>query len=295
MEMPREGPRALGRFAANLEPGRPVPDRRCPRRPLHADGPRELVPPTLASAARATAIGRASTTVNVPVGTPRRAGRPGRCQGRALRHPQGRRPRPRLHRPPGSTTSRSGSATSRKARPPRLLGNLVRPLPRRDARDEGPPADLRRRPTVRAHRHGVRRGARASGEFAKETGLVWTQAFAGKISGGVAASYLVRAIPATFLVGPDGPDPGQEPPRPRPEGGGAERLEGRQAVRRRRPGDSTTTVPHHAVRVGKQREGPGRRSRRRGPGRRRCRFPGSPAAPRCPPLPDGIRPGAAHP
>jgi nucleoside-diphosphate-sugar epimerase len=32
----------------------------------------------------------------------------------------------------------------------------------------------------------------------------WTQGFAGNLNGGVAASYLVRAIPATFLIGPDG-------------------------------------------------------------------------------------------
>ncbi len=40
--------------------------------------------------------------------------------------------------------------------------------------------------------------------YAKENGLNWTQGFAGSMTGGVAASFLIRAIPATFLIGPDG-------------------------------------------------------------------------------------------
>jgi thiol-disulfide isomerase/thioredoxin len=40
--------------------------------------------------------------------------------------------------------------------------------------------------------------------YAKENGLGWTQALAGNLHSGVAAAYLVRAIPATFLVGPNG-------------------------------------------------------------------------------------------
>ena len=44
----------------------------------------------------------------------------------------------------------------------------------------------------------------APGRYARENGMDWTQGFAGNLNGGVAASYLVRSIPATFLVGPDG-------------------------------------------------------------------------------------------
>jgi peroxiredoxin/protocatechuate 3,4-dioxygenase beta subunit len=40
--------------------------------------------------------------------------------------------------------------------------------------------------------------------YVKANGLSWTQAFAGTINGGVAERYHVRAIPATFLIGPDG-------------------------------------------------------------------------------------------
>ena len=51
--------------------------------------------------------------------------------------------------------------------------------------------------------------------YAREHGLNWTQGFAGNMNAGVASSYQVRAIPATFLIGPDGRNPGEEPPRPR--------------------------------------------------------------------------------
>ncbi|MCA1685628.1 MAG: TlpA family protein disulfide reductase, partial [Planctomycetia bacterium] len=44
----------------------------------------------------------------------------------------------------------------------------------------------------------------APGRYARENGMGWTQGFAGNLGGGVAASYLVRSIPATFLIGPDG-------------------------------------------------------------------------------------------
>jgi peroxiredoxin len=44
----------------------------------------------------------------------------------------------------------------------------------------------------------------APGRYAQEHGLAWTQAFAGNLHAGPAAGYHVRAIPATFLIGPDG-------------------------------------------------------------------------------------------
>ena len=44
----------------------------------------------------------------------------------------------------------------------------------------------------------------APARYARENGLDWTQGFAGNLNGGVAASYLIRSIPATFLIGPDG-------------------------------------------------------------------------------------------
>ena len=37
-----------------------------------------------------------------------------------------------------------------------------------------------------------------------ENGLDWPQVLGGNIYSGIAASFLVRAIPATFLIGPDG-------------------------------------------------------------------------------------------
>jgi beta-lactamase regulating signal transducer with metallopeptidase domain/peroxiredoxin/5-hydroxyisourate hydrolase-like protein (transthyretin family) len=40
--------------------------------------------------------------------------------------------------------------------------------------------------------------------YAREHGLNWTQGFAGNLQGGLAANYLVKAIPATVLIGPDG-------------------------------------------------------------------------------------------
>ncbi|WP_337173934.1 carboxypeptidase regulatory-like domain-containing protein [Paludisphaera sp.] len=43
----------------------------------------------------------------------------------------------------------------------------------------------------------------AAGFVAKE-GLTWTQAFAGPMGAGAAQDYGVRAIPSTFLIGPDG-------------------------------------------------------------------------------------------
>jgi thiol-disulfide isomerase/thioredoxin len=43
----------------------------------------------------------------------------------------------------------------------------------------------------------------APARYAKENGMTWTQGFAGALSGLFATSYFVRAIPATFLVGPD--------------------------------------------------------------------------------------------
>lgn len=41
-------------------------------------------------------------------------------------------------------------------------------------------------------------------EFAAKEGLAWAQAFAGPMGGGAAQDYGVRAIPSTFLIGPDG-------------------------------------------------------------------------------------------
>jgi beta-lactamase regulating signal transducer with metallopeptidase domain/thiol-disulfide isomerase/thioredoxin len=40
--------------------------------------------------------------------------------------------------------------------------------------------------------------------YAKENDLAWTQVFVGGLGGGITESYHVRAIPATFLIGPDG-------------------------------------------------------------------------------------------
>jgi beta-lactamase regulating signal transducer with metallopeptidase domain/5-hydroxyisourate hydrolase-like protein (transthyretin family)/peroxiredoxin len=40
--------------------------------------------------------------------------------------------------------------------------------------------------------------------YAREHGLSWTQGFAGNLYGELATTYLVKAIPATFLIGPDG-------------------------------------------------------------------------------------------
>ncbi len=47
-------------------------------------------------------------------------------------------------------------------------------------------------------------GARAPASYTKENALNWTQVHGGKLLEGVAETYLIRAIPATFLVAPDG-------------------------------------------------------------------------------------------
>jgi thiol-disulfide isomerase/thioredoxin/protocatechuate 3,4-dioxygenase beta subunit len=44
----------------------------------------------------------------------------------------------------------------------------------------------------------------APAKYAKENALSWTQVYGGKIGEGVAETYLVRPIPATFLIAPDG-------------------------------------------------------------------------------------------
>ena len=48
--------------------------------------------------------------------------------------------------------------------------------------------------------------AEVAERYIKENGLIWTHGFAGNLLAGVNASkvYKVRAIPATFLIGPDG-------------------------------------------------------------------------------------------
>ena len=48
--------------------------------------------------------------------------------------------------------------------------------------------------------------AEAAERYIKENGLIWTHGFAGNLLAGVNAGkvYKVRAIPATFLIGPDG-------------------------------------------------------------------------------------------
>ena len=46
--------------------------------------------------------------------------------------------------------------------------------------------------------------AQAPAKYTKENALVWTQVHGGKLLEGVAETYLIRAIPATFLIAPDG-------------------------------------------------------------------------------------------
>jgi RNA polymerase sigma factor (sigma-70 family) len=46
--------------------------------------------------------------------------------------------------------------------------------------------------------------AGAPAKYTKENALVWTQVYGGKLLEGVAETYLIRAIPATFLIAPDG-------------------------------------------------------------------------------------------
>ena len=46
--------------------------------------------------------------------------------------------------------------------------------------------------------------AEAPAKYTKENALNWTQVHGGKMLEGVAETYLVRAIPATFLIAPDG-------------------------------------------------------------------------------------------
>jgi protocatechuate 3,4-dioxygenase beta subunit/thiol-disulfide isomerase/thioredoxin len=46
--------------------------------------------------------------------------------------------------------------------------------------------------------------ALAPAKYTKENALNWTQVYAGEILQGVAEMYLIRAIPATFLIAPDG-------------------------------------------------------------------------------------------
>ena len=46
--------------------------------------------------------------------------------------------------------------------------------------------------------------AEAPAKYTKENALAWTQVHGGKMLEGVAETYLIRAIPATFLIAPDG-------------------------------------------------------------------------------------------
>jgi peroxiredoxin len=46
--------------------------------------------------------------------------------------------------------------------------------------------------------------AEAPAKYTKAIALNWTQVHGGKMLEGVAETYLVRAIPATFLIAPDG-------------------------------------------------------------------------------------------
>ena len=46
--------------------------------------------------------------------------------------------------------------------------------------------------------------AEAPAKYTKENALIWTQVYGGKILEGVAETYLIRGIPATFLIAPDG-------------------------------------------------------------------------------------------
>ena len=46
--------------------------------------------------------------------------------------------------------------------------------------------------------------AEAPAKYTKANALNWTQVHGGKMLEGVAETYLVRAIPATFLIAPDG-------------------------------------------------------------------------------------------
>jgi len=46
--------------------------------------------------------------------------------------------------------------------------------------------------------------AGAPAKYTKEDALVWTQVYGGKLLEGVAETYLIRAIPATLLIAPDG-------------------------------------------------------------------------------------------
>jgi peroxiredoxin len=46
--------------------------------------------------------------------------------------------------------------------------------------------------------------AEALAKYTRENALNWTQVYAGKLLEGVAETYLIRAIPATFLIAPDG-------------------------------------------------------------------------------------------
>jgi thiol-disulfide isomerase/thioredoxin len=46
--------------------------------------------------------------------------------------------------------------------------------------------------------------ALAPTKYTKENALAWTQVYGGKLLEGVAETYLIRAIPATLLIAPDG-------------------------------------------------------------------------------------------
>jgi hypothetical protein len=46
--------------------------------------------------------------------------------------------------------------------------------------------------------------AEAPAKYVRENALGWTQVHGGKMLEGVAETYLIRAIPATFLIAPDG-------------------------------------------------------------------------------------------
>ena len=103
----------------------------------------------------------------------------------------------------------SGSQISMKAqgqgRRHRLLGHLVRPLRRRDARDEEALRRVKDKGVefigVSLDNTGGAGRARSPEEFVKENGIAWPQYFQGDgLDSRFSASWGINAIPAVFVV-----------------------------------------------------------------------------------------------
>ena len=139
-----------------------------------------------------------------------RAARPGDDHGQALRDAQGRRPAPDFTVPRIAGKGKGDQlrlgdyqASSSSSISGRRGAGLAWPRCPRSRTSRRPSAAIRGSSLISLSCDETAEGAE---QYIKENGLIWTHGFAGNLLAGANAGtiYKVRAIPATFLIGPDG-------------------------------------------------------------------------------------------